>query len=135
MRVMMVLVGVALLAACTQNRAVPVEDSQLGIGKSAITDLATEEAEMARLLDRLTSQAAGKPDAIATLDRVQAAWLAYRDAQVQAMWPFPARASYGSAYPMCVDDVKAQLTKIRVSELRAMLEPVEGDVCGSQWPN
>jgi len=132
--VLLLLVGVVLMLACSQNRAVPFEDTQLGMNDSAARALAAEEAEMARVLDSLATQAGGDADAIAALDRAQAAWRDYRDAQVRAMWPFPERASYGSVYPMCVVEAKARLTTLRLSELRAMLEPVEGDVCGSRWP-
>lgn len=35
---------------------------------------------------------------------------------------------------LCLVDLKRQLTEARTRELRAMLNPQEGDVCGAGWP-
>jgi uncharacterized protein YecT (DUF1311 family) len=93
------------------------------------------DAEMSRVLNEIMHRAAGKPDAIAKLQKAQAAWEAYRDAQGDVLWPFPERTWYGSANPMCVSTVRQQLTAARIKELRAMLSPPEGDACASQWPD
>lgn len=69
-----------------------------------------------------------------TLREAQVAWENYREAQLRALWPFPDHTWYGSVNPMCVADSKVELTRARTRELRAMLKPTEGDVCGSQWP-
>ncbi len=123
-----------VIGSTSQERPIPYEDTQLGMNEAAGRDLQAAETEMAGVLDTLVKQAAGKPGAIATLNKAQTAWKVYRDAQIAAMWPLPEHGQYGSVYPMCVAIVRAKLTNARVAELRAMLERVEGDVCNSEWP-
>lgn len=112
----------------------PREQTQLGMNEAADKEFRAADAEMTQVFNSLLKRAADKPEAIAKLKESQAAWKAYRDAQVKAMWPFPERGMYGSAYPMCVATEMTTLTKARVAELRTMLAPLEGDVCSSQWP-
>jgi uncharacterized protein YecT (DUF1311 family) len=132
----LLLIGVVTFVASGMSDALPAGDhSQLGMNQESAAKLATDESEMAKVLGKLAAKAKGNPEAIAKLDRAQAAWRAYRDAQVDAMWPFPERTWYGSVNPMCVADARSVLTKARISELRAMLEPAEYDVCSSQWPD
>jgi uncharacterized protein YecT (DUF1311 family) len=104
------------------------------MNEAAEERLKAAEAEMVKVLDSLIRKAEGKPEAVKKLRRAQAAWEAYRDAQIDAVWPFPERGSYGSVYRMCFAEVKRQLIETRTRELKSMLEPKEGDVCSSQWP-
>ena len=131
----LVVVALAVTVPANQDRPVPHEETQLGMTEAANAEFRAADAEMTKVLESLVQNAASKPDAVAKLNKSQAAWKVYRDAQVGAMWPFPGRSSYGSVYPMCVLTEMTNLTKARISELRAMLEPTEGDVCGSQWPD
>ena len=130
----LILLSIPLIASASQQRPIPRQETQLGMNEATGKELEAAETEMAKVLDSLMKKAAGKADAIANLNKSQSAWKAYRDAQVDTMWSFPVRTSYGSALPMCVATERTLLTKVRVAELRAMLESVEGDVCNSQWP-
>ncbi len=130
----LILLSLPLIASANQNRSIPRDETQAGMNEAAGKELEAAETEMARVLDSLMKKAAGKADAVAKLNKAQAAWKACRDAQVDAMWPFPDRGLYGSVYPMCVATIRTNLTKIRVMELRAMLGQAEGDVCNSEWP-
>src|SRR5262245_20991901 len=131
----LVVVGLAVMVPANQDRPAPHEATQLGMHEAADAEFRAANAEMTKALESLVQKAAGKPDAVAKLNKSQAAWKVYRDAQVGAMWPLPERSSYGSVYSMCVLTEMTNLTKARTSELRAMLEPTEGDVCGSRWPD
>jgi uncharacterized protein YecT (DUF1311 family) len=108
-------------------------DTQAGINATAGVRLKTAEAEMGRVFDALMQQAKGKSEVIAKLRVAQAAWEAYRDAQINALWPLPDAATYGTAHPLCVALAKANLTEARTKELRAMQSPEEGDVCAVSW--
>jgi uncharacterized protein YecT (DUF1311 family) len=68
---------------------------------------------------------------IRKLKIAQRAWIAYRDAQVEAVYPEPdKRAAYGSVYPMCRCIALAQLTTQRAAELKRWIDGIEeGDVC------
>jgi len=89
---------------------------------------------MARAFDGLRAKTKGNEAADELLRAAQSAWERYRDAQVAALWPFPEQGSYGSVLPMCIAEVKAQLTQARTRELHRMESPQEGNVCGSRWP-
>jgi len=133
-RLSLLLVALSLAGWTKASHSKPSEQTQSGLNATAGNELKTAEAEMTLLLNRLITRAAGKTDAIAKLTKAQTAWKTYRDSQIEAMWPFPERGQYGSVYPMCVGNELTKLTKARVVELRRMLNPVEGDVCASQWP-
>ncbi|HSF24070.1 MAG TPA: lysozyme inhibitor LprI family protein [Blastocatellia bacterium] len=61
----------------------------------------------------------------------QRAWIAYRDAQIEALYPATdKRAEYGSVYPMCRCSALAALTTQRADELKKWVDGLEeGDVC------
>ncbi|HET9227515.1 MAG TPA: lysozyme inhibitor LprI family protein [Thermoanaerobaculia bacterium] len=66
---------------------------------------------------------------IEKLRAAQRAWLAYRDAEVEAK--FPRREGEGSAVQMCIPLLQAQLTEERIKALREWLDGgEEGDICG-----
>jgi uncharacterized protein YecT (DUF1311 family) len=62
----------------------------------------------------------------------QRAWIAFRDAQVEATYPETGepRVKYGSVYPMCYCMAQQDLTAERTKHLRRMLSSKGGDVCG-----
>ena len=60
----------------------------------------------------------------------QRAWLAFRDAQLEAIYPDPdPKAAYGSVFGMCYCMAQEELTLDRVKQLKRMLTSKEGDVC------
>lgn len=61
----------------------------------------------------------------------QRAWLAYRDAEIEAKYPHSKEAGtyYGSSFSMCDWLHKTQLTQERIKKLREWLDDSEGDVC------
>jgi uncharacterized protein YecT (DUF1311 family) len=68
---------------------------------------------------------------IRKLKMAQRAWIAYRDAQLEAQYPEPdKRGAYGSSYPNCRCIALAQLTTQRAAELKKWIDGIEeGDVC------
>jgi uncharacterized protein YecT (DUF1311 family) len=50
------------------------------------------------------------------------AWIAYRDAYIEAMYPADKRAEYGSMYPLEADLLRAKLTQQQVAALSEMLQ-------------
>ena len=86
----------------------------------------TLNATYRRLLASYRSDTA----AVRKLRIAQRAWIVFRDAQVEATFPAnDKQAAYGSIYPMCVLALLQELTEARLAQLRAALEPTEGDVC------
>lgn len=72
---------------------------------------------------------------IAKFKAAQRAWITFRDAQLEALYPEADKSAYGSAYPMCYMNEKASLTQKRTKQLRIWLDgQAEGDVCGGSIP-
>jgi uncharacterized protein YecT (DUF1311 family) len=61
----------------------------------------------------------------------QRAWVAYRNAQVEALYPEPdKRTAYGSIYPTCRCLALAKVTTLRAEDLRRWIDGAEeGDTC------
>jgi len=98
--------------------------------------LRTAEQQMATVFNQLRTRASANPAALALLDKAQLAWAAYRDAQLDVMWPSPDKqANYGTVFPMCFSQARAELTNRRTAELKLMLTRDEGDVCGNAYPD
>ena len=70
------------------------------------------------LLARVTSQ----PEALAKIKAAERAWIAYRDAYIEASYPAEDKATeYGSIYPLDVNLLRAKLTRRQVAALEDML--------------
>lgn len=73
---------------------------------------------------------------IQKLKAAQRAWLAYRDAHLEELYPAKdPKVEYGSVYPMCYSIELEDLTIQRTKVLRQWLDGVqEGDVCTGSRP-
>ena len=72
---------------------------------------------------KLLSKAAREPEAVAKIKRAETAWVAYRDAFINAMYPArDKQGAYGSIYPMEVDLLGAKLTQQHISALMELLQ-------------
>lgn len=64
------------------------------------------------------------------LKAAQKAWLAFRDAEMDALYPAgDKRLEYGSVYPMCRCIEQSALVNERIEQLSGWLSAEEGDVC------
>jgi uncharacterized protein YecT (DUF1311 family) len=60
----------------------------------------------------------------------QRAWLVFRDAHVQSLYPEDDMINYGSSQPVCYSNALSEITKERLKELNVWLEGTEeGDIC------
>lgn len=68
---------------------------------------------------------------IAKLKTAQRAWLAFRDAELEALYPKDNKqAEYGTVYPMCHRSDLQFLTVERTKQLKRWLDgTLEGDLC------
>jgi uncharacterized protein YecT (DUF1311 family) len=126
----------ALLTGTVGNTGRPLPaQSQAELNTNVARELRSAEAQIEELLRSLTTKAKGHPEALAKLDRAQAAWVTYRDAHLDSLWPSAdALRSYGSVHPMCVLMERTKLTMQRIAALRLMLKAEEGEVCFGAWP-
>jgi uncharacterized protein YecT (DUF1311 family) len=95
--------------------------TQTDMNQCAAKELQRAESRLAALLKELGIDR-NSPE--------QKVWEAYRDAQLQAIYPATDNdiAEYGSVYPMCWATLKKRLTEGRIRDLKG-LTTSEGDVC------
>lgn len=90
------------------------------------------DAELNRVYQQLISANANDQVFLDKLKTAQRAWIAFRDAQLEAIYPETdePRVKYGSVYPMCYCAAQQDLTEERTKHLKRMLRSPEGDACG-----
>lgn len=108
--------------------------TQAELDQCAAGDYAQADQELNRVWKDIQTRYADQPLFLKKLKAAQLLWLQFRDAEVEAKYPLEkgddARGQYGSSYPMCVGQFKAELTRARTRDLRAWLVGgAEGDVC------
>jgi len=85
------------------------------------------DAELNDVYKALLAAAAAQPNAVAKITAAERAWIAYRDAYMEAMYPAPNKISeYGSIYPMEADLLRAELTTQQIRALRDLLKQYGG---------
>jgi uncharacterized protein YecT (DUF1311 family) len=106
--------------------------TQADLNECGSDDYKTADDELNATYQRLLKRAASDPLAIQKIKAAQRAWVAYRDAQIEALYPAENKqAEYGTVFPMCANLALADLTRQRAKILKQMLNPFEGDVCAS----
>ncbi len=119
--------AVLLLLACTG-----FAQTQRDMGTGADADLQKADAELNQVYQQVLKEYADDPLVVTKLRAAQRAWIALRDAELDAAYPHANEPGYyGSVFPMCLAGRKAELTRRRTDELRRWLKGVpEGEVCG-----
>ena len=91
------------------------------------------DAELNLVYQQLLKKHAADKNFIKRLKLAQEAWLKFRDAHIESLYPsqdeHQLRAE-GTVYPMCKAMELRKLTVERTRTLKNMLDPKEGDVCG-----
>jgi uncharacterized protein YecT (DUF1311 family) len=86
------------------------------------------DAELNDVYRKLLSKAASPTEAAAKIKAAERAWIAYRDAYMDAMYPAKDKqAEYGSIYPMEADLLRAKLTQRQVTALEELIQQYSGD--------
>lgn len=108
--------------ACNKNAKTQGE-----MNACASDEAARADAELNVVYRKLLSKAARQPDAMEKIKASERAWIIYRDAYTDAMYPAKDKqAEYGSIYPMEADLLKAKLTRQQVAALEEMLKQYSG---------
>ena len=111
---------------CLENAATQRE-------MNVCTELSYEavDKELHRIYHDIERLYADDRNFLAALRKSQQAWLASRDADLDAMFPAEDKQlQYGSAYPMCVSNLKIRLAIQRIAFLKQWLAGrEEGEVC------
>jgi len=115
---------------CHENARTQPELNECG-GK----DLDKADTELNKVYKQILSENSHDPKFIEKLKKSQQAWLKFRDAEMEAIFPHRDEGNYyGTVLGMCYPLRKAFLTNQRTAQLRLWIEKTpEGDVCrGSQ---
>ena len=109
--------------------------TQAELTECGSADYKRADNELTRTYQQLLKKAAGDKVAVQKIRAAQRAWIAFRDAQIAALYPAEDKQKeYGTVFPMCANLALADLTRQRTKMLKQMLNPVEGDVCdGGLW--
>jgi len=88
------------------------------------------DAELNRIYQQVLRGYAGDKNFIRKMKIAQRAWVTFRDAHLDSIYPDPDPRSYGSVNPMCRCIILERLTEDRIKALREWADGVqEGDVC------
>ncbi|WEN16500.1 lysozyme inhibitor LprI family protein [Rhodanobacter sp. AS-Z3] len=110
------------------------QGSQTELNACAGAGFGRADAELNQVWKAIQARYADQPQFLSQLKTAQQAWLVFRDAELAAKFPLAAgeraNVQYGSVFPMCESQFKAELTRQRVAQLKVWLDGVEeGEVC------
>lgn len=132
----------ACTCACLLPLAVGAQQPREDCFAKAVTQLESNscadrqyreaDAELNRVYKAVLEKYKKDPVFIDKLRAAQRAWLAWRDAEIEAKYPHAAEGNYyGSIFPMCDALYRERLTRERTRKLREWLDGgEEGDACG-----
>lgn len=117
----------------------PGAETQLALNDCAAKMHQEEDDELNRIYQEILKKYKADSVFIKKFRQAQQAWIKFRDAQFDAMFPqildTRGQYNYGSVFPMCASLYKAKLTHLRVEELRLWLDGIEeGDACSGSLP-
>ena len=95
--------------------------SQFEMNACASEEAARDDAELDREYRKLLSIAGKDHERVAKIESMERAWIAFRDAYLDAMYPAKDKqAEYGSIFPMEADMVRAKVTRQQIAALREL---------------
>lgn len=117
---------VLLIALCTPS----IAQTQADLQDEACSKYKKADAELNKTYKKIISEYKEDKVFIEKLKKAQKAWLTYRDAHSESVYPEEDKSYYGSVYGMCNCGVKQELTEQRTKILKQWVQGVkEGDVC------
>jgi uncharacterized protein YecT (DUF1311 family) len=105
--------------------------TQADLNQQSCGELRKADASLNATYSKILKEYGNDAQFISKLKAAQRAWLAFRDAELEARFPkTDKQAEYGSVYPMGRCTQLQELTEQRTKELRTWLDGIpEGDVC------
>ena len=117
--------GSAQFRSCMDNA-----DTQHAMHVCANEEAKRVNAELDDTYRKLLSAAANssyEPEAVAKIANAEKAWVAYRDAYIEANYPAKDKQGvYGTIFPMQVDLLWVKLTRKHIEELNDLLRHYSG---------
>jgi uncharacterized protein YecT (DUF1311 family) len=98
-------------------------NAQMQMNECAGQEDARVDSAMNKVYQQLLSKAGKDQNAVAKIKAAERAWIAYRDAYIEATYPAKDKATqYGSIYPMNVSLLRAKLTQQHIADLQEMMK-------------
>jgi uncharacterized protein YecT (DUF1311 family) len=117
------LTATSVLCQSTQSACWKTAMAQSEMNRCADLDARTADADLNHVYQALLAKLKGDDNATKKLSAAQRAWLAFRDAHLQELYPAENKQrEYGSMFPMCYSQVATAMTKERTAQLRRMLD-------------
>jgi uncharacterized protein YecT (DUF1311 family) len=102
-------------------------NTQAEMNACASEEAARAAGELNEIYALLLSKAASQPEAVAKIKAAERAWIAYRDAYEDAMYPAENKQiEYGSIYPLEANLLRARLTRRQAAALKDLLKRYNG---------
>jgi len=119
-----------------KNSCYDTAKNQFELNECAADDLKEADDELNRVYKEILKRNAEDSVFLDRLKSAQRAWLSFRDAELEALFPDPEKqVAYGSAYPTCYANWKKKITVQRTQQLRRwLIATEEGDVCTGSLP-
>ena len=110
------------------------DQTQSEMNQDACGKYKKADAKLNRVYQQVLRDYAGDKNFNQKMKMAQRAWVVFRDAHMNSIYPDPSPQAYGSVNPMCRCAILEQLTNDRIKMLSEWTEGVpEGEVCaGSQ---
>jgi uncharacterized protein YecT (DUF1311 family) len=104
--------------------------TQSEMNQAACESYKKADAQLNRIYNQILNDYAGDKNFIEKMRAAERAWIVFRDAHVNSIYPDPSPQAYGGVNPMCRCAILEQLTNDRIKMLREWTDGVaEGDVC------
>jgi len=98
-------------------------ETQSAMNECADAEAARADAELNRVYGELLAAAAPQKEATAKIKASELAWIRYRDAYLDAMYPAANKQEeYGTIYPTEADLLHAELTRRQITALEKLLK-------------
>lgn len=129
MRINFLAVAYAILTTFALSTAAMAE-TQADMHDQACAEFKKADESLNKTYKKILADYKDEKAFLEKLKKAQRAWLAYRDAHLEAIYPEEDKTYYGSVFGMCACTDKKELTEQRTNELKKWIDGVmEGEVC------
>jgi uncharacterized protein YecT (DUF1311 family) len=102
--------------------------AQMSMNSCANAEYTRADSEMNGVYQRLLSMAEKVPGATAKIKAAERAWILYRDAYMEALYPAEDKQlAYGSIYPMEYAEFQTALTREHTKALRDLIKQYDDE--------
>jgi uncharacterized protein YecT (DUF1311 family) len=104
--------------------------------QNSCTDYTKLKKDVEELVKKINIEYAKDPVFLGKFKKAQASWEAYRDAQLEMIFPESSKVGYGTVYPTCKCNWLIEITYQRFDFLLKWISNFDdGDVCGGSINN